>query len=132
MRTLLRDLIIQDPALTTLIPAERWKGSGSVTEENKPDTMFAVIRYGIENRGMSDKKRCLVTIWVHDSQGTYEDINKVLDALYGRLNGVAGQQDGSGNEIMSCEWQSNSGDLIDTGFRTITRNATFELIGKGV
>lgn len=132
MRDLFRSMIINEPSLTALIPAERWKGSGSVTEENVPERMFAVIRYGIENIGMADLKRCLVTIWVHDQQGTYEDINKVLSALYGRLDHVAGQQDGSGNEITSCEWQSNSGDLYDTGFRTITRNTTFEIIGKGV
>lgn len=132
MRTLFRDMIINDSPLSALIPAERWCEAGSVTEENVPERMFAVIRYGVDSPGMGDIQRGIVTIWIHDNPGTYEDINKVLKALYGRLNRVEGQQDGSGNEITSCVWESNSGDLYDPGFRTVTRNATFNLVGKGV
>jgi hypothetical protein len=132
MRSLFRSLILANTDLTDKIPEDNWKTSGSLTEDNLPERPFAVIRFGVATRGMATIKRGSATIWVHDVLGTYTNIDSILDLLHGTLDGVEQVSDEAGNELISCEWDSTSGDLYDPGFRTITKNMTFNLIGKGV
>jgi hypothetical protein len=131
-RELFRGLIIDEETLTDLIPEARWKSSGSMSEDNAPPRPFGVIRYGLTTPGMGEVKRGTVTIWIHDELGDYGLINSVLERLYGTLNGREHVADGEGNELVLVEWQNDSGDLYDPGYKTITRNTTFNLIGKGV
>jgi hypothetical protein len=69
---------------------------------------------------------------VHDDLGDYARINSVLKALYDRLHHRNNIHDGAGNEITQMDWQGDSSDLFDPGYRTITRTTTFNLVGKGV
>lgn len=130
--TIVRGLIINQVPITSIIPADRWKSSGSLEEDNAPDRPFAVIRYGVVSVGMAHIKRGQVTFWIHDELGTYATINNVLDLLYARLHGQEHVADADGNEIIEMKWNSASGDLYDPGFRTLTRNTTFDIVGKGV
>lgn len=135
MRGIFRSLILADigpGGLLEKIPEERWLSSGSLNVDNAPPRPFAVFRYGVTSQGMAAIKRGLVTIWIHDEPGTYTGIDGIIKRLNGILDGVEQVSDGQGGELIRCEWQSNSGDLIDPGFRTITKNTTFNLIGKGV
>lgn len=131
VRGLFRGLIVNHAPLTNLVPTDEWVSSGAMNEENAPPRPFAVIRYGPTNIGLADIKRAEVTLWVHDELGDYTRINKVLDLLYARLNGQEHVAD-SESEIIMIEWLSTSGDLFDPGYRTLTRNITFNLVGKGV
>lgn len=131
LQVLLRDFVVADPALTTLIPAERWKAASSVSEENTPERMFVVMRWGAISVGVGKVRRHLCTFWIHDNPGSYTDLNKVLSALDGRLDGaVSLRAEGNEAEIQAIHWSGTSGDLQDPGFKTITRNIAFEVIGK--
>lgn len=132
MRVLFRNLIVFHAPLTDLIPEERWKPAGSVVADNLPERMFSVIRWGTFAPGMAEIKRGAVSVWIHDNPGTYGDIDAVLNLLYGRLNGVEQEMDEEGNEIVKLEWVNTSGDLYDPGYRTITKNVNFNIIGKGL
>lgn len=131
IHTLLRNYVLADSALATLIPAERWKAASSVTGENVPERMFVVMRWGTIGVGVGKVRRQTCTFWIHDSPGSYDDIGKVLTALDGRLDGaVSLRTEGDSSEILSISWSGTSGELQDTGFRTIVRNISFEVIGK--
>lgn len=131
-RALLRQMILEDGDITDIIPAERWLSSSSLNDDNAPERPFAVIRWGVSNFGMADVNRGTATIWIHDEQGDYGTIDDVLKRLRAILDHREHVADEDGNEIMSCEWAGNSGDLYDPGFRTIAKNATFNIVGKGV
>lgn len=132
IRSIVLDEIQGTSALTNLIPSDNWWSSGSLEEDNAPPRPFVVIRYGATNPGIGDVKRGSVTFWVHDDLGDYSRINGVLKQLYVTLHGREHLTDGNGNEIIRLEWTTDSNDLFDPGYRTITRNTTFNLVGKGV
>jgi hypothetical protein len=71
-------------------------------------------------------------IWIHDRGADYSKIDAGLSAVSGTLDGAeqVSEQDGSA-ELIRAEWTSTSGDLFDPGFRTITKNSSYRLIGTG-
>lgn len=132
-RTIFRDLMTVDETLQQIgLVEDNIVSSGSLSGDNRPPSPFAVIRWGVENPGMGEMTRRLVTIWVHDEPGTYDTIDRILKRLKAILDGVANITDGQGNWLSLVTWQSDSGDLYDPGYRTITKNSTYEIIGTGV
>lgn len=131
-RTLLRDTVVADDEIIELVPKDRWTSGRSFDEANLPDRPFAVIRWGVVNPGMGGMTRRLVTFWIHSEPGSYETIDSVLSRLKAILDGTVHLTDGQGNWLSSIEWQSDSGDLYDPGYRTNTKNSTYEIIGTGV
>jgi hypothetical protein len=106
--------------------------SGAIADDDTPDRPFAVVRMGVETRGMGQIKRRSITIWVHDDPGDYTRIDSIIQAIYGRLDGAQHvTKEGVAGELMSVQWQSTSDDLNDPGFRTITKNIVFEAVGTG-
>lgn len=132
MRSIIREILIGNEELTAIIPAERWYGAGAVSEDNTPASPFAVMRFGVVDRGMAEIHRGNVTIWIHDTRGTYRTVDNVLSLIAGILDGREHVSDALGNELIRAEWLNTSGDLFDTGYRTITRNATYNVVGRGV
>lgn len=132
MRSIIRDLILENAELLSIIPEERWLSSGALTEDNSPPCPFGVFRWGTTERGIGYIKRGTVTIWIHDSIGSYQTIDDVLALVTGTLDGKEQVEDGKGNELIVCEWQNNSGDLYDPGYRTLTKNMLFNIIGRGL
>lgn len=132
IRSIVLQKVVGTTALTSLIPADNWWSSGSLKDENAPPRPFVVIRYGVVNAGMAHIHRGSVTFWIHDDLGDYSKINAVLKVLYDTLNGQEHLSDTDGNEVIKVEWDNTSSDLFDPGYRTITRNITFNLVGKGV
>ena len=134
LRSILRDHLSGDPEISAIIPKQLWFPSGSITEENRPTPSgpFAVMRFGVATIGVSNIKRFSGELWVHDEVGSYETIDSLIASVFRRLNGVVHLQDSDGNELMSADWVSDSGDLYDPGYRTIVRTTTYNLIGQGV
>lgn len=132
LQKITRNLIIATPALSSLIPADRWVPASALNEENAPARLFAVMRWGTTGIGVGPVRRHTLTIWVHDDGGSYEEVNSVLRALDARLTGVTHASDGEGSEIIQIDEPTFSGDLYDPGFRTITKNITFNIVGKGL
>lgn len=107
--------------------------AGAIREDSLPSRPFAVIHLGVFNPGMAHVKDGSCTIWIHDDGGDYDRIDQALQAIYGRLHGAehVSEQGGSA-ELIRAEWTATSGDLFDPGFRTITKNSSYRLIGTGV
>lgn len=133
LQSLVRGLIISHSPLLDIIPAARWLPAGAINADNVPERLFAAMRWGTTTPGVGAMRRHTLAIWVHDDLGTYSDINSVLTLLDARLSGVAHVREEGGSEILQIDGEpSVSGDLYDPGYRTITRNITFNVIGKGL
>lgn len=113
-----------------------WEGkifsSGAVNADDLPPTPFAVINLGIFSPGMAQVKDGTCVLWIHDRGANYDPIDAALSAVYGTLDGAehVSEQGGSA-ELIQATWTGTSGDLYDPGFRTITKNASYRLIGTG-
>lgn len=106
--------------------------AGSFREDDLPSRPFAVIHMGVQNPGMAHIKDRNMVIWIHDEGGDYGRIDEALHAVYGRLDGAEHVSDSGGSaELIRAHWTATSGDLIDPGFRTITKNSSYRLIGTG-
>lgn len=104
--------------------------SGSFVADNLPARPFAVVRLGVFGRGLAHVKRGTAEIWVHDDPGSYDRIDVILKSVYDRLDGAAHLKGEDGSELILSTWTGTSGDLNDPGFRTITKNISFEIVGK--
>jgi len=72
------------------------------------------------------------TIWIHSKGADYGVIDDALQSIYGRLHGAEHvPEQGGSAELIRAEWQSDSDDLFDPGFRTITKNSLYRLTGTG-
>lgn len=106
--------------------------AGSFREDDLPPRPFAVIHLGVRSPGMAHIYRQNAVIWIHDEGGDYGLIDNSLQAVYGTLNGAEHLQDSEGSaELIRAEWTATTGDLTDPGFRTITKNSSYNLVGTG-
>lgn len=70
-------------------------------------------------------------VWVHDQQGSFEDvIGAVLFRLKQVLPTKNPQRLQSGEVIMECVWQGDSGDQFDDGFGTATRYGQYQVTAR--
>lgn len=130
MRALLRGLLIANVKLIAEIPAERWIEGGSVVDT--PPRPFAVIRFGGVFRGVP--KSLVGTrraeIWIHDEPGTYTKIDSIIAEIKRTIDGVGPIKD-EHSSISEIAWVSDSTDLFDDGYKTITKSTGFDITGSG-
>ena len=69
-------------------------------------------------------------IWVHDSYGNYDQINKVINKLKRLLHSQAPVYGSGGSYIADITWESVSPDLNDDGYGTICRMMSLNLVGR--
>jgi hypothetical protein len=130
IRELVRSRIINTGALTAIIPADRWYGSHGMVDTPGPRP-FAEIRFGGIFKGVGGVTRRRLEIWIHDEEGTYATIDTVIGLLKTSFDGATHISDAN-SEIIQADWVSDSTDLYDDGYRTITKVTGFDLVGKGV
>lgn len=63
-------------------------------------------------------------VWAHDEGADYTRIDAILERVRQILVGITDQ-----GGITQVDWEGASSDLYDDGFRTITRNSGFRVIG---
>lgn len=109
----------------TLVPAKRIYGAGRF-EDDPGERPFIVIRCGPESRGPFPGATVrTATIWVHDDPGSYMTIDSILAAIKSDLEGAVTEAGG-----VAARWTGDSTELADEGFKTITRNTSYQLNGK--
>lgn len=85
----------------------------------------------ISNQSAMPKMPRVMTIWVHsplDSGRDYRQIDKILNRIDTLLLPIE-QQKGTDDIRVTCVTrQGRSGNLIDDGWKTITRNATYGVL----
>jgi hypothetical protein len=127
MRATLYGLIVGIPAVTALIPAERWFQAGAVTDV--PLKPFGVVRWLSPVSGAA-KSTFLkqVRIDVHDERGDYSRIDAVLAAIGPVLSGVTNQV-GPDGRIDQMDFLGLGGDQEDDTYNTNYSFSSWQLIG---
>ena len=120
------DNLVASTDLTDLIPADRIYGGGSVASA-KSEKPFIVITLSDEVPTVADAVQFVGSIWIHDEPGDYgligDCLKLVRDALPYQVTETGG---------LVCSWLGNSGDLANDLYKTITRNAQFNLLGREI
>ena len=130
MRTLIYQALVSDAVLNSLGITS---SSSFAIEVDTPQTRpFLQIRWGQNQIGLKNTPvtRRTITIWAHDEPGDYSTIDAILVRVKALLPMLEGQSNESGH-LVSAEWTGDSEDLADDGHGTITRNASFVLVGSG-
>jgi len=92
---------------------------------------FIEIRAGGRIRGpYPGVAQQYATIWVHDAPGDYMLIDSLIEEIKDALCGSSREAPVSETDAVSCRWMSDSGELADDGYGTITRNTQFQLNGR--
>jgi hypothetical protein len=110
-----------DVQLASVVPPTSVFGAGAVgaVPSAKP---FIVLRFGPRTASIGSIGN--LTVWAHDEPGDYELIDEILGharrLLDGAVPGVPG--------MITSEWTSDSTDLADDGYGTITKNSSYRLI----
>lgn len=88
---------------------------------------FIVTAWGSEPRpGWGTPLRRDLLVWAHDDSADYSRIDRILERVRILLVGLTHQ-----GGVTQVDFEGASGDLYDDGFRTITRNYGFRVIGRG-
>jgi hypothetical protein len=104
----------------------------SSEERPRNDGPFIIMRYGAQNRPVfrDVKSPEPVTVWVHwpiELTNDYEKLIKILDRIDDVANEISDQTAHEGYTLAFVEIGGRSADLIDDGFKTITKNADYQL-----
>lgn len=133
MRATVRNLILSSPALTAVIPADRWYTPGAVVDT--PKTPFAVLRWlapvasGARGRSLHQLR-----VDVHDDRGSYKRIKQVLgspdkyDGVYGLFVAVTNYV-GTDGRITEMDYVGSSGDQEDDVYKTNYMFSSWQVIG---
>jgi hypothetical protein len=128
MRALIRQAIIND---SIMIGYGINGANAFAVDVDTPQTRpFLQLRWGRNDAGMSRVTVRNLVIWVHDEPGDYALIDAILLRLRTLIPLLVGESNGTGN-LVDVTWAGDSEDLADDGHGTITRNASFILVGSG-
>lgn len=127
-RQWIHQTLIASAPVTAIVPAASIFGSGPAEAriDAKPFIIIRMMPSTIAvKEGIAYKTGA--QIWAHDAPGSYVRIDSVLSAVTGALSGVVALPG-----AVRCTAQGRSQDLADDGFDTITKYASFELVGTGI
>lgn len=110
------------------------------SNEERPtnNTAFAILQWGTEAAplwgGEIERGPRQLTVWVHFPKELTTDFDKVnvvldrIDAVARELRDVVGEDSYT---LSFVKVGGRSGDLLDDGFNTITRNGSYEIYQTG-
>lgn len=127
-RSALLRLLEEDAVLVAL-------GFGQVYTTNAVDTprekRFVIIRWEqTGDRVWKSKAPDRATVWFHDRDRDYGQIDKAIEHLKAVLEQVTHVAGGDGWVMTVGEWNGNGPDLFDEGFNTVTRWTDITVISR--
>jgi hypothetical protein len=133
VRKTIYQVLTATPALTAVVPAERWYGAGAVID--RPQTMFVVLRWiaPVPSSAVGHYLNQL-RVDVHDKRGNYDSIEALLGNPYsgsGIYNVLANLLDHSGPDgrIVQCDYLNHSGDQESDVYGTNYKFSSWQVIG---
>lgn len=125
-RTWVYGQLNNDLTLLALIPADQQFGSGALTGA-PPNKHFLMVRLGETLPTIvPGVTQVACDVLVHDEPGDYMRIDDALKVVRDVLEGAPRTADG----MVTAVWQGDSADQADDFFATITKTASFLLIGR--
>lgn len=71
-----------------------------------------------------------MTLWAHDHGGSYARINAILQRCKEILDAAVHVAGSDGYVLTLADWRGTSPDLVDDGFKTITRNHAWVVLSR--
>lgn len=112
-------------SVTAIVPEGSMFGAGAVTGA-PGDKPFIVLRFMPDVRNPIQGTDGEVVFWVHDEPGDYTRIDEVLALIKAVFDNRQVSEPGA----HCVRWTGTSQDLVDDGYNTICRNASYRLIGS--
>lgn len=123
----------QDSSLTALL------GTGDrifpdYSMETAPrEGLFLILRWGAQNVTLPGGGRGpqSLTVWAHqprENGSDYTRIRTILRRVQEVLEGLGEASGDDGLAVTDIKFQGDSGNLMDPGFQTITRNSTYRVL----
>lgn len=88
-------------------------------------TPYMVLKLGDDSAPSKSLQYQELTVWVHDTPGSYQRIGEILEEV--RLALVNNRA--TSNGMIIADWQGHSGDLADDAMGTIVRTSSYRLVG---
>lgn len=109
-------------------------GFGKIYASNSIDSpdeeKFIVIRWEERTMFVPDRGPQSLTIWAHTRDRDYGDIDEVLERVKHLFGEVVQRPGADGWILTQADWVSDSSDLVDNGFNTLTRNSAFRVVSR--
>lgn len=94
--------------------------------------MFIILRWGSQYyRREARNGPLFLTVWVHqpEEQGSdYTEINRVLERCRAVLEGMEHVVGPDGVSVTSVSFTGHGGNLVDPGFRTVSRSSSYNVL----
>lgn len=132
MKKTIYNLLIGTPALTALVPAERWLRVGNVTDI--PPRPFVTIRWLSPVLLGSGRFAKQLRIDAHDERGSYGTIQELLggpdrnNGLYAVLAPLENYV-GVDGRITQCDYLGSGGDQENDTYMTSCSSSSWQVIG---
>ncbi len=89
---------------------------------------FVIIVWGDEARPFGGAGRRSVSVWAHDAGTSYQVIDQILSRVQELIDSSVHITGTDGSRISVFNYQGSSGDLVDDGYGTVTRYASWEAL----
>lgn len=92
---------------------------------------FLVLRWGTTTRGIGPVNRVRLSCWVYNRQPDYAPIASALLEIRRILPALAGNVMSPAEAILSVDYEGDSDDLYDDGYRAYTRWTSHTITASG-
>lgn len=105
----------------------------SVDERPLNSGYFVILNWQESSSFVNAVKKAprTLTVWVHtplDRTRDYRVIDKILNRIDAIFDGIEQQKGADGVRVTCITRQGRSGNLVDDGWKTISRNATYSVL----
>ena len=110
-------------------------GEGSIsptfTPDGPPGDRFMVLRWGITSRGIFPVNRVRLAVWAYNRQPDFGPIADALLEVRRRLPTLGGVVMAPGEAVLSVDYEGDSDDLYDDGYRAHVRWTSHTITASG-
>lgn len=108
-------------------------GLGQVYGANAVDTpseqIFATVHWDQKSVVFGDRGPETLVIWFHDRSRDYAKIDAMIERAIQILEGAV-HVAGTDGILTQAKWTATSQDLFDDGFKTVTKNVSFQVSSR--
>lgn len=91
---------------------------------------FIIIRWEDQPQAFGNRGKQVLTIWFHLRDQDYTPIDLAMEEVKLAMMQSVHRVGADGWILTQADWRGDSPDLIDDGFKTITRNSSYEAVSR--
>lgn len=132
-RAAVYSLLVGDSTLSALGIGVSNIFSSNGTDDPPADQPFLFIRWGLTQTrwGVANQPgKTFMELWAHDHGGSYARINAILERCKEILEPATHVVGSDGYVLTQVDWRGTSEDLVDDGYKTLTRNHGYEVVSR--